>query len=362
MAFRTRRRLVCAAVAATLVGTVPATSANADTADEGDEGRSNNPPTTTFDPTKLATGKTQAPYVDRKMLHDGNKKLKLNVPHDVWNAYRLRNGYLIETDDPKTGWGVIYYRVTPKGQVTKLRRFPKGVWSLHVDTGGRKVAIETETADSSALTVLNAFTNKIIRRKNLGKHDALDYVNGRVLLTRGVNRSTLAWYRPGTNKTRKIGSVAGWARFADPGINVIGLSAGQGHSCFDVRRFKAPRKRLWRLCGGKGIQNGIWFSPDGKRAMTTESIHGRPKPETVYVRRVSDGKVIREFKAARFGSLAWENNRTIVVEAAAHSQAARVRCTVGGKCKRVSRLVKAPDEFRALDKLDSLFMDVRLLT
>ncbi|MDN5852526.1 MAG: hypothetical protein L0K86_06695 [Actinomycetia bacterium] len=354
-----RRRLVCAIATAALVGGIPAASVNAATADN--EG-TRNPPKTKFDPTELRKGKTQAAYVDRKMLHDGKKKLKLNVPHDVWDAYHLKRGYLIETDDPKTGWGVIYYRVGPKGKVTKLRRFPKGVWSVHIDSGGRKVAIETESFSSSGITVFNAFTNKTIRRKKIGKHDVLNYVKGRVLLTRGVDRSKLSWYRPRANTTRKIGSVAGWARYADPGINVIGLGAGPGGSCYDVRRFKAPRERLWRFCSKKGIPNGIQFSPNGKYMLTTVSVHDRPKLDTVVIRRVKNGSVVRKFKARMFSGSVWENGHTFVVEAAAHKKAARVRCTVGGKCRRVSRLVKGSSDFGALDKLDSLFLDRRLLT
>ena len=350
---KTTLRLTCALTTVGLFTALPTVSAHAE-----DDARK--PPVTKFNATKLDTGKTAAAYVDRKMLHDGKKKLKLEIPHDVWNVHRLQKGYLVEADDPKTGWGVIHYRVGPKGKVTKLRRFPRGVWTLEVNSNGRQIAIEIDEPNRSRLIVYNAFTNKVVRNRALGKHDVLDYVKGRVLLTRGVQKSTLSWYRPKANKSRKIGTVPEWARFADPGINVIGLSDGAG--CFDVRRFKAPRKKLWRLCGEKGIQNGVWFSPNGKWALTKESIHDQPKLETVFLRRVADGAVVRKFKTPRFGSLGWENGNTMVVEAAAQKKAARVRCTVGGKCTRVSRLVKGRNNFHALDKLDSLFIDLKLLT
>ena len=349
-------RLTCALASIGMLTALPAVSADAT-----DDQRK--PPVTKFSPTKLDKGKTRAGYVDGKTLHDGKKQLELDVPHDVWDAHPLRNGYLVETDDPKTGWGVIHYRVENNGKVTKLRRFPKGLWSLHINSDGKRVVAEIETPSRSRLTVYNAYTNKVIRSKKIGQRvDVLNYVNGRVLLTRGVDKSTLSWYRPKANKQRKIATVPGWARFADPGMDVIGLGAGEGGSCYDVRRFKAPGEKLWRLCPDKGIQDGVWFSPNGDYALTKESIHDKPKFETVFLRRVSDGSVVRTFKARRFGTLGWENNKSILVEAAAEKQAARVRCTVAGTCTRVSRLVKGRDNFYALDNLDTLLLEQNLLS
>ena len=345
-----------------LLGAVPATSSNA--AQQSDTAAK--PPTTTFNPTKLAKGKTTAAYVDGKTLHDGKKTVKVKVPHDIWDVYKLRRGYLVGVDDPKTGWGIIYYRVGPKGgNATKLRRFAQGIWNLHVNTDGQRVAVNADTKDAgSKLVVFNATDNKVIRRKDLGRKELLGYSNGRTLLSNyqvKKNRSVLSWYHPGKNTTTKIGTAPDWARFADAENDVLGLGAGPGGSCYDVRRFKAPRQRLWRFCSKKGIPDGIRFSPDGKRMITTVSFHNQPKVATLTVRRVKDGSVVRRFRAPEFSSAGWENAKTIVVEAAAAKKAARVRCTIGGKCTRVSRLVKGVNNFRALDNLDTMFVGLKLL-
>lgn len=361
MKHRIRRRHVAGAIAtAALVGTMPASSVNATTT-EDDSTRK--PPTTKFDPTKIDKGKTRAAYVDGTVLHDGKKTLKLNVPHDVWDVHRLKRGYLVETDDPNSGWGVILYRVAPGGKVTKLRRFARQVWSIKVDSTGSKVAVQIFTVNrGTPLTVFDAYTNKVIRRKNIGKNNVVHYGRGRMLLTRGSETSTLSWYRPGNNKTKRIGKVPGWVQFADPGINLLGARGKGDAPSLVVRRFTQPRKNLWRFTSKEHIPDGIWFSPNGKYAVTSLSTHDQPKLDTVTVRRVSDGAIVRRFKAPLFSTIGWENDRTLIIEAAAHQQAARVRCTIGGTCTRVSRLVEGPSNFYALENLDTLLLDQKLFS
>ncbi|UYM03496.1 TolB-like translocation protein [Solicola gregarius] len=349
-----RRQLVCGIAAVALVGAVPATAAQAEPEPK--------PPTTTFNPNSLAKGKTTAAYVDGKTLHDGKKKLKLKVPHDVWGVDRLGRGYLVRTDDPKSGWGQILYRVGPRGgKATRLHRFGRQVWSVTPSSNGRRIAVQI--FDPARLYVVNAKTGKVTRQKKIGRQNVLDYDGQRILMARfraKQNKTAMSWYRPGTDKYDKIGTVPTWARFADPDLDLIGLGADQG--CYDVRRFKAPREKLWQFCSKKGIPDGITFSPDGKYMLTSVSFHKQPKIDTLTVRRVRDGSVVRRFQAREFSAAGWEDAKTIVVEAAAQKKAARVRCTIGGKCKRVSRLVKGGNNFGALNKLDTEFVDLKLLS
>lgn len=349
MTHRNRSYVACGLAAIALIATVPAPSAGAT-----DEQR--RPPTTRFVPSKLDRGKTDAPYVRGNTIHDGKRTVKVRVPHDIWDVQRLRRGYLVETDDPKSGWGQILYRVGTGGKATKLRRFKGHVWSVNVDSRGRKVAVQIFRIKGYPLTVFDAFSNKVQRRTNVGSKEILNYIDGRLLLERGAGPSRLMWYDPRTDETEKIGKVRGWAVWADPALDLMALRADRG--CFDVRRFERPRKKLWRLCAEHdGLQAGLWFSPNGKYVLTREDIHDPPKWQTVYVRRASDGKVVHRFRTHWFGAMGWEDNHTVTMEASARAKAALVRCTLGGKCKRVTNVVKGADDVYAIGKLDITLFD-----
>lgn len=342
----TVRIAVCAAVSAVLAGTLPAYAGV----------HRDPPPTTKFVPSQLDKGPTGEPYVRGKVLHDGTKKLKLKVPHDIWNVSPLRRGYLVQTDDPDSGWGQILYRVGPGGKVNRLRRFGGHVWSVHVDSGGEKVAVQL-FGKKNRLVVFDAFGNRVLRKRKIGNQDVLTYFKGRLLLTRGIDRSRLSWYRPRANTTKRIGSVPQWAIFADPRHDVMALRSGGGGQCFDVRRFQRPRTKLWRLCGGKGILAGLWSSPNGKYVLTRKDFHERPPLETVFVRKVADGSVVHRFKVRHFGALTWEGNHKLLMQASAQAKAALVRCTLGGDCHRVTGLVEGADDVYAIGKLGTLFLD-----
>jgi hypothetical protein len=195
---------------------------------------------------------------------------------------------------------------------------------------------------------VNARTGRLVAdRRFRGWIDLEDYGVHRMVLSEWGNKRTRTfWWNPVTNRQTRISGHPAYV--ADVAANRLGLitkDAPDGRLCQKVVPFSNTSTTVWRSCRYRALE----FSPDGRRMVTTHILADGPGPIWLQLRN-DHGRLRATYRAELFGSIAWENRRSVLLQTAGSKYAAMVRCTLGDGCERASRLYRARrlDPFAAM--------------
>ncbi|HEX6515233.1 MAG TPA: hypothetical protein VF049_06650 [Nocardioidaceae bacterium] len=310
--------------AAAMLGTTAMAPATA----SGDD-----PGTITLRPAKLTRGApTPVLHGERTTIVDGKTRIRVPVDGDMEVLGRSGRAYVVSVTGPDENWQLL--RVTRSGDVRLLRKGTDYV-GPQLSLDGRAVATAHQGQGTTRVRVIRARTGELIRSRTFRGYVGIgDYGVHRMVLTEWDNqRSRTFWWNPSTNQTRRISGHPAYV--VDVAANRLGLMTKDTPErlCQKVVPLTATSTTLWRSCHYRALE----FSPNGHRMITSHILADGPGPLVVQVRG-SHGRLQASYRSQLFGSLTWENRRSVLLETAGRKYAAAVRCTAGSGCERVSRL------------------------
>lgn len=326
--------LLAVATTASSVAFAPA----AETAQPVDEKRAK---TVRIHPGKLAK---VAPTTHARLvgttIRDGRfrKRVRVLRGSDAVSMHgKAHKGYVVT--GYRKGQRVRLWYVPRRGPAKRLRL---GKFDLYqISPSGRYAAVTNIRGKRDRLRVRTIPGDRTIAKRTAGWIEVLDMRGSRALLDISSNRrERVAWLRPKTNTLRPVVRRAGW--FASVRHNRLLTDEPVAKGGFAMVRLDKPNKVLWRR-GLRG-EAPVSISPDGRylQDFIWRWRNDIPvKPIGVLLRRTSDGKVVRRFRANRIGwNLTWTGRHTFLIAAAGRSKTSMVRCRPGGRCVRFGRLVR----------------------
>lgn len=325
--------LLAVATMASSVAFAPA----AETAEPVDEKRAK---TVRIHPGKLAKG---APTTHARLvgttIRDGKLRKQVRVLRgsDVVSMHgKAHKGYVVT--GYRKGERVRLWYVPRRGPAKRLRL---GKFDLYqISPSGRYAAVTNIRGKRDRLRIRTIPGDRTIAKRTASWIEVLDMRGSRALLDIASNRrERAAWLRPKANTLRPVVRRAGW--FASVRHNRLLTDEPVAKGGFAMVRLDKPNKMLWRR-GLRG-EAPVSISPDGRylQDFTWRWRNDIPvKPIGVLLRRTSDGKVVRRFRANRAGwNLTWTGRHTFLIPTAGRSKTSMVRCRPGGRCTRFGRLV-----------------------
>lgn len=316
--------LVSALIAAPLVA---ATTAAADDYPEGER----------IDPAALDRG-TATPLlrlVDHTIV-DGDTQVTVTGSANTSMLGRSGGEYLVMTSDTNyENWQLV--RVTAAGEQTAVAGGPGALPPATLADGGGHVVLEVYRRRGNILRVLDAVTGEQVARRRFAYVSVLDFGDRRMVVGQWQNRSTPArtfWWNPFTDRLAKIAGKAGYV--ADISADRVGVFLDDPYlgGCQKVMTLSAPRRTLWRSCDDAVMS----FSPTGKRMVTSYILNDGPGPGMLQVRGAA-GRVLDTYRSRWFGTMHWEDDRRLLLQAATRRTVAMTRCTLQ-TCERISRLYR----------------------
>ena len=306
-----KTRLALLAALATLSGalTAPAVAAPA--------------PTIDIKPAHLPRGEDSGVprMVGDKTIVDGDTRIELARP-----------SYLLGTSGDE--YVVASYprilRVAADGTTERVTRYG-GAADPRLTADGEDVLISRVVRGRSVIRVVDSETgDEITTRRFHGYVGVLDADESRAVLTGTSPERTLWWnYRSGATK-RIVGRGGGSADIRADRLATLTGDPYEG-GCTVVSRLSRPRVVLWRSCE----EIPIAFSPNGRRMVTVFLLSDGLGPGEIDARTTKGGKRIATYRSYYFGSITWETNRALLMEAHTKRRTAVVRCVVAD-CERAS--------------------------
>jgi len=330
-------RTVIATVAAALVlapaSLVDAGAASGSSGDVLDDGY---PRGTTLRPARLERGQaTPLLHSEKEVIVDGDLRIPVSGVANYWMLGRVGRDYLLQTAGPDfMRYAVMLVRRDGSRRV--LQRFGQRTTPVP-SADGRRLALVTLDRPNTRIRVVRTRSGKLVREATFPSYGAevSDYGDRRMVVT-GVNSRTL-WWDPVTGRRLLIVPRSASADIAANRLVVsIPHPTTQYEECVKLVELRRPTVELWRSCQDRPQ----FFSPDGRRMVTTSILADGLGPSVIQVRRV-DGKVLRTYRPPSFfGFVEWETNHSLLLQPIGSRYAAAVRCFVGGECRRASRLYK----------------------
>lgn len=291
-------------------------------------------------PGKLSKGpSTTHARLVRNTIRDGRfrKRVRVLAPYEHAGMLgKARKGYIVSGYSKRRGSSLWY--VPRRGPAKRLRSGRNEVYQI--SPSGRYAAVTNIGGKRDRLRIRTIPGDKTIATHTAEWIVVLDMRGPRALLDLASRRrERVAWLRPRDNRLRPVIRRAGWWASARHNRLLTDEPAAKGG--FAMVRLDNPRKVLWRR-GMRGLApSGI--SPDGKYLMSAiwSRSGGLPGDRIgLEFRRMSDGRVVRRFRAHRFDSdLAWVGRHKFLVAVAGKAKTSMVRCRVDGRCVRVGRSV-----------------------
>ena len=220
-------------------------------------------------------------------------------------------------------------RVSADGTTEEVTRYGKSGDPM-LSSDGADVLISRLVRARTMIRVVDATSGELISTGRFSRYAAvLDAYDSRAVLTATSPQRVLSWnYRSGATK-RVVRRGAGTADIVADRLATLTGDVYEG-GCTVVSQLTRPRNVLWRSCE----EIPISFSPNGKRMVTVHLLTDGLGPGTVRL-RTARGKLIATYEAYYFGSIDWETNRSLLLDAHTRNRAAIVRCD-GADCERAS--------------------------
>lgn len=279
-----------------------------------------------LDPGALSRGAdAKVPYAVGSTVIDGGSRIAVDGTYALVLG-RSGDAVVVQTDRA-------VLRVTPDRQ-RRIARIGDGVEArLSEDGTDLVLARIASRTGRTTVRVLNATTgareaSHVFRRYAV----ALAARHGRVVLTASSPTRTFSW-NSRTDAVRRIAGRSGGA--VNIGADRLGTLTGDPYQggCYVVSSLRHPRHVLWRSCS-EGVMS---FSPGGSRMVTTHLLADGLGPGEVWQRTVDGGRLVAHHSAYWFGSVRWESDRALLLEAHTQRRWAVVRC-VRDDCERASRI------------------------
>ena len=327
-AVRLAGALLSALVAAPVVASTPAT------ADDYPEGER-------VDPAALDRGPATPllRLVDHTII-DGDTRVAVTGGANASMVGRSGDDYLVMTSDRNyENWRLL--RVTTQGEQTTVAGGPATQPPATLAEGGAHVVLETYRRKGNVLRVLDTVSGEQVARRAFTYVSVLDVGERRMVVGQWENRSAPArtfWWNPFTDRVSKIAGKAGY--IADIAADRLGVFLDDPYlgGCQKVMTLSTPRRTVWRSCDDAVMS----FSPTGRRMVTSYILNDGPGPSMVQV-RAAGGRLLDTYRARWFGTLHWENDRRLLLQAATRRTVAMTRCTVR-ECERISKLYRTRGE------------------
>ncbi len=224
-------------------------------------------------------------------------------------------------------------RVAKDGSTEEVTRTAADAQPMLSRDGEHVILVRTSGNGRSRIRVLDAQTGDLVARRVFSAYArVLDATEGRLVLTASKPART-QWWNFLSDATAPIASRLGGrvdiladrvATFTDDPYN---------GGCTVVTSLRRPARVLWRSC----TEAVAAFSPNGARMATMYILTDGLGPGAVHARRTNGGARIASYTARWFGSIEWETNRALLLDANTKRRAADVRC-VAGDCERASAL------------------------
>lgn len=301
--------------------------------------------TTPVEPATLARGANPSiPYLVRDVIHDGSARVTATHRGQHLHLWVVKGGYVVQDLLPRHS----RYRLVfigsggHAGERVVIGRSHLDQ-SATVSAGGRRIAWTQGPNDLStrtAVSVSDPLTGQVIARRTFRWARVLGVTRSRVLLTRRdrpvqVHPTTVWW----NHRTHRVSTIARReAVRADLVHHRIVIATGQFDEpafCNRVAPLTHPARTLWRSCS---LAPHAW-SPDGSRVLATHTYFDDVGTNRWFTLRASDATRLGQIRGRLDWDAVWEDNQHFLTLALGDSgQASIVRCTVGGRCERASRL------------------------
>jgi hypothetical protein len=279
-------------------------------------------------------------YLVHDTIHDGTQRIPGTTRGRHQRIWDLRDGYLLQDWLQKAQVMRLVFigKGSHAGEKRVLGRSPLHM-SVAVSPGATRVVWTQGPNDLSKPTIVRVtdpVTGRLVAGRLFRLADVRAVTRTRVLLSRrGAHTpSTTIWWTYAHNVVKTIADRA--VLRADVRHDRIVLASGVLDAfCNRVAPLSNPDRTLWRSCDW---MPHAW-SPDGTRVLATHT----------YFDDVGTNRwvTLRDRDASRLGGItgrfawhaAWEDDQHFLTLALGDSgKAAIIRCTVGGRCERASRL------------------------
>ncbi|UPK76487.1 hypothetical protein MU582_07595 [Nocardioidaceae bacterium SCSIO 66511] len=290
---------------------------------------------TAIEPGTLDRGeRPQSLYRHKRMIFDGKRSFKIRGPKQLDLVGKGAGGYTAVRYGRYNGnlWQIRPHRKARRLGVVAQAAYNGGD-RYSVSGNGKLLAItEPERTGREMLWVRALPSGKQIRfRWRIGGTRVVAFWKNRLLVS---NLAETYWYAP--KKDKRTFFTDSTAALAEPAANRMVLFGSEpGEAKYRLVAFDETSTTL----AGWNKGRPLVASPDGKRFLAKVGEH------KLQVRSLVNGSVVRTFSAAgriATSSARWESNRKVLFTAKGHNVAANIRCTVGGKCERTTRLASGP--------------------
>jgi hypothetical protein len=280
-------------------------------------------PTVPIKPAQLERGEdsTVPRMADDKVIVDGDTRVELKKP-----------GYLLgkSGDEYVVASYPFVVRVSADGTTERITRLHEAA-DPQLTADGEDVLLSRVVQGRSIIRVVDSETgDQVTTHRFRGYVGVLDADESRAVLT-GTSPDRTLWWNYRSGATERIVNRGGGS--ADIRADRLATLTGDPYEggCAVVTRLSRPHDVLWRSCEDIPVA----FSPSGRRMATVYLLSDGLGPGEVTARTTKGGEALATYTAYYFGSLTWETNQALVMDATTKTRAATVRCVVAD-CERVS--------------------------
>ncbi|MDF1605029.1 hypothetical protein [Nocardioides sp. YIM 152315] len=310
------RFLVLAALAALVVAPVNGSSAAGGVAGRADA------PTVHIRPGALPKGDGPAtPMQVGRSVVDGDTRVRL--PAHSYLLGKSGTAYVV------AGSGRVL-RVEADGTTTRIARPAESAELTLSRDGAHVVVTRTKRGGRTDVTVLDAETGARLAHRRFSEYATVAAADeGRLVLSTWGPPRTFWWDFVSGGTSRIVGRVAG---HADIRADRLATFTGDPYDggCTVVTSLRHPKRKLWRSCA----EAVVAFSPHGRRMATTHILADGLGPNEVHARTVH-GREIASYAAYWFGTVEWETDTALLLDAHTKHRTALVRCAAA-ECERAS--------------------------
>lgn len=267
-------------------------------------------------------------HLEGTTIVDGDRRIE--VPHVMTLMGTSGDDYVVSTRRA-TRPRYRVKRISANGDRTLLLRGRKALYTQLSGDGAH--VIHNDNQRRTRITAYDATDgSEVAHRTFRGYAEVVDADGGTVLLSSWQRERTVAWDL--ANGTRELiaDRIAYHADLSADRLAVYTDDPYRG-GCTVVSTVSEPGTRLWRSCR----QRVITFSPDGARLVSTDILVDGVGPGEVQLRE-TDGTLHALYHANWFGTVQWEDDDTLLLEANGRRRGAMVRCG-GADCERASDVV-----------------------
>lgn len=284
-----------------------------------------------IEPARLARGADPAvPFVRGGEVVDGTRRV--DVPGRRASVLgRSDGGYVVVSLVGRT-WTTSRVGVTSRPQTIVTGPVPEFV---ELSDDGGLVTVETNLRRRTRIDVHLASTGDLVRRGLFARFPRVLDVQGERAVVGGPDGGYLWNVRTNRRTVLDTGFVYE-ADISSDRLASFDKDPYEG-GCSQVSQLFSPRDLLWASC----VEAVREFSPDGDRIVTQHKLTdglgaGRLRERTV------EGRLLATYDVdSFFGSVAWEDDTHLLLEAYGESRGALVRCSEGD-CERASAVRRNP--------------------